>query len=68
MAASRNEAWLSLDSGAVIARRDRFYTNEQIADALDHAQALGFDLSCDSPLADVTVAELMMLVEEGPRH
>lgn len=47
-------------------RRVETYTNEEIVEMLDRAEALGFDLSAiPSPLEDLTLGELAILVADA---
>lgn len=65
MSATRNEHWVAVEHGACIGRRDwHGFSSEDIADLLDKAAWLGFDLGPSSALEDVTLRELQMLVAD----
>jgi hypothetical protein len=61
-----NDAWVPVEHGHAIGRRDsgQLYSNEEIAELLDAAGDIGFDLSPESPLDDCTMSELAMLVRK----
>jgi hypothetical protein len=64
MSATRNDRWCVVGNGQFLCNReiDPVISKDDLADLLDEAAFLGFDLGPNSPIENLTVGELVGLV------